>query len=210
MLVLLLLIVVLLLLALRDRSKRDTLLRDARTWVKAPTALGVFMAGMAHVTPGQKYVFAEQRVVSETYRYVGRFDQAVLHWDKGPVVDAVIERKFPTTTLPGRARARDLFQAGLYALALVDSGARADDTRLVVVYCLQSVATRCTEGTTRRSCLTCRRGRVFQVPFDRGRVAAEVERLDREYRQGRLRPVPSRETCGQCPFSRGDCKHSVL
>ena len=65
--------------------------------------------------------------------YVGRFVGAVLHWEKSPILDIVIEYKFPVKHLPRQTRKEDVFQSGLYALALLDSGLSCSSTRLVTI-----------------------------------------------------------------------------
>ena len=93
----------------------------------------------------QYFRFAEEAVVSMGHRYNGRFDQAVLRFDGVPILEVVIERKFPVRNLPRIVRTEDMFQAGLYALALMERGVSCSSTRLVVMYCTQNVASNCAQ-----------------------------------------------------------------
>jgi len=68
------------------------------------------------------YRFSEESVRSQAHRFVGRFDSAILHWEEVPILDLIVENKFPVSYLPDKAKKEDFFQAGLYALALSESG----------------------------------------------------------------------------------------
>ena len=100
----------------------------------------------------QYFRFAEEAVVSMGHRYNGRFDQAVLRFDGVPILEVVIERKFPVRNLPRIVRTEDMFQAGLYALALMERGVSCSSTRLVVMYCTQNVASNCAQEG---KCMNC-------------------------------------------------------
>ena len=164
-----------------------------------------------HRERGQRMLLQEQAVKSLSHRYVGRFDAAVLHWETNPALDVVIERKFPTRNLPDKAREEDLFQAGLYALAIRDSGISCDSARLAVVYCLQNVAHECLSRNDRRSCWDCSHGQFFEAPFKPDRVERQLKRIDEIWYRGR-KPKPASEPkrCIPCPYSQsGRCNYAV-
>ena len=124
--------------------------------------------------------------------------------------DAIIERKFPTRHLPDKIREEDLFQAGLYALALMESGVSCSSARLVLVYCLQSSAERCI-GKNHSDCVACRKGAVFSRRFNQKRVLRALEKLDEIWFHNRKpKATPSEWKCRGCTFGRdGSCNHSA-
>ncbi|MHA1216071.1 MAG: hypothetical protein ACTSPX_01945 [Candidatus Thorarchaeota archaeon] len=158
---------------------------------------------------GQKYVFSEQTVVSMTWRYRGRLDHAVLHVEKGPVLDAVFEMKFPAEYLPHRVREQDMFQAGLYALAIRDMGASCRDTRLVVCYCSQTWAKRC-DKIGLENCVSCRHSVTFTGKFRPQKIERELQRMD-GYWRGLRQPIPSPEhdKCRTCPYADKECQYAA-
>ncbi len=160
---------------------------------------------------GQPFSFKEGMVTSSTYRIKGRFDQAILYWDTNPILEALIERKFPRKILPDKARQEDVFQAELYALALAEMGAITRDSKIIVIYCLQKEASSCLDRN-REGCLNCRKGRRFVSSFKQNRVAKKLDKLNKEWYRSRVpRASPSRETCIICPYSRKrGCKHSAI
>lgn len=161
---------------------------------------------------GVHYLFNEQLVRSSKHRIVGRFDSAVLHWvQQGPVLDQIIEFKFPTKILPDHAYSHDLFQAGLYALALEDHRVNTDKAQLVLVYCLQKTAEKCLSSSN-QGCLMCGKGRVFVKSFDRKGVLRDLKRLDQIWFDNRRpRASPSGDKCIACPYSHDhSCKYSAV
>ncbi len=169
-----------------------------------------FINGRSDARPHRKYIFTEQIVTNMTRKYRGRFDHAILRMEEGPALDAVIEFKFPQQHLPYKVRKEDVFQAGLYALAMRDMGVSTGSTALLVLYCLQSEARRCGKPNIER-CFSCSKGKVFRDKFNPQRVIAAVERMD-PYWRGERRPVPmpSTENCSRCPYSNGQCQYSVV
>ncbi|UCE09268.1 MAG: hypothetical protein JSW61_09840 [Candidatus Thorarchaeota archaeon] len=160
---------------------------------------------------GKWFMFSEQTVYSMGHKFTGRFDQAVLHWGKSPILDLMIERKFPVSHLPMKRRDEDLFQAALYSLALMESGVSCSSSRLVVIYCLQNQAKRCLKRTRGLECFKCGAGRVFHEPFSQRTVLSTLERLDEVWYNGR-RPIPdpSFDKCMRCQFSRnGSCQYTL-
>jgi hypothetical protein len=159
---------------------------------------------------GKSYLFSEQTVFSMGHRFVGRFDQAILHWDESPILDAMIERKFPVSYLPKRGRDEDFFQAGLYSLALTESGVSCSSTRLVAIYCLQDNAFTCSTKNHRLDCFRCRNGRVFERPFSQKKVLRALWKLDEVWSYVRRpRPKPESLRCLKCEFGRNRyCQYS--
>lgn len=157
------------------------------------------------------YSFSEETVRSLGHRFVGRFDAAILHWANAPVLDAIVEYKFPVNHLPSQSRPEDVFQAGLYALALRESGVSCSSTRLVVIYCLQEKAKRCVRKGSTRECWRCRNGKVFVTRFKPKNVLRGLKRLDEVWYEGR-KPRPAKESsrCKVCPYSRDMCNYSVV
>ncbi|MGY5852671.1 MAG: hypothetical protein RTU92_03810 [Candidatus Thorarchaeota archaeon] len=160
---------------------------------------------------GQAFSFKEGFVTSSRYRIKGKFDQAILYWTVNPILEAVIERKFPRRILPDNARKEDVFQAELYALALAEMGAVAADCKIIVIYCLQKEASVCVDRN-RDGCLNCRTGRRFVSRLNLNRVTKKLDKLNNEWYGSKTpRAKPSRETCIICPYSRKrGCKHSAI
>lgn len=160
-------------------------------------------------TFGKSFIFREQTIRSLGHRYVGRFDYAVLHWKEVPILDAVIERKFPRNYLPSRPRPEDTFQAGLYALGLLQSGVSCSSARLILMYCLQEAARRCI-GKNRADCLSCKKGTMFTQRFRPRKVLKALRKLDEVWFDGRkpkASPIPSK--CRACPYGIDQsCRHS--
>ena len=157
------------------------------------------------------YSFSEENVRSLGHRYVGRLDGAVLHWESAPILDLVIEYKFPVKHLPQRAREEDVFQSGLYALALKESGFSCSTTKLVTIYCLQEKAKRCLDKKSTRNCWRCSDGRAFVTGFKPKNVERELRRLDEVWFEGRKpRPAHIASVCRICPYSEGRCNYSVI
>lgn len=158
----------------------------------------------------EAFLFQEQPVVSIGHRFNGRFDYAVLHWEEAPILDALIERKFPTKILPEKPRSEDMFQAGLYTLALQERGVSCTLSRLVVIYCLQQNAKRCAH-TNQTDCFSCSNGAIFTKKFDHHKVLGSLAKLDEVWFRGRkprAHPTPSK--CRACPYGKNRvCKHSA-
>ncbi|MFW9794701.1 MAG: hypothetical protein ACFFEE_10390 [Candidatus Thorarchaeota archaeon] len=159
----------------------------------------------------QYYSFTEESVQSLGYRFVGRFDKAILHWEECPVLDLVIEHKFPVKHLPNQAKSEDIFQAGLYALALMERGVSCSTTRLVNIYCLQDQARRCMEGNSPKQCWKCSDGRVHMSRFNPRSVIKSLRKMDTVWYNGRKpRPSPEERKCRECPYSNGICNYSAV
>jgi len=158
----------------------------------------------------QYYYFSEENVRSLGHRYVGRLDGAILHWETAPILDLVIEYKFPVKYLPKQARREDVFQSGLYALALLESGVSCTSTKLVTIYCLQDKAKRCIDKKSTRECWRCGEGKVFAARFKSKRVLKKLRRLD-EIWYGDRKPIPVQEPsrCGVCPYN-NRCNYSKV
>ncbi|NWF95164.1 MAG: hypothetical protein HXY34_03395 [Candidatus Thorarchaeota archaeon] len=179
--------------------------------VPAPWDLHTFLSRPpAHLSAGAKYLFSEQSVLSTTHHFRGRFDQAVFHREEVPVLDVMIERKFTVKHLPREMREEDAFQAGLYTLALLDTGVSCRNTRLVVIYCLQDEAERCVrQGPA--FCLKCRSARVYTKKFRRGPVERAIRKLDQVWFEGRPpRASTRKDRCLRCPYGHdGRCNRSL-
>jgi len=179
---------------------------------KAPWDLYEFL----HLEPSKQkvkeyYRFNEESVRSHSHRFVGRFDSAILHWEEVPVLDLIIENKFPVSYLPEKVRKEDIFQAGLYALALEETGVSCRDTRLVTIYCLQDIAKRCLQGNTPKKCWDCGEGKIFSKSFNPQKIRKALKKLDEVWykkRKPKASPTPSK--CRVCPYSKnGKCNHSA-
>ena len=158
------------------------------------------------------YLFSEEQVRSFAHRFIGRFDSAVLHWDEAPILDALIEYKFPVNHLPRRMKPEDLFQVGLYSLALAESGVSCRSARLVTVYCLQDTAKQCLQDRPGTNCCTCGEARVFKKGFNPDEIRKHLKRLDEVWYNRRLpRASPAATKCVICPFSTsGQCNYSAV
>ncbi|MHA2378455.1 MAG: hypothetical protein ACXADS_04200 [Candidatus Thorarchaeota archaeon] len=161
--------------------------------------------------PGRSFIFQEEPIRSLGHRYAGRFDFAILHWEEVPVLDAIVERKFLRKYLPSEPRPQDVFQAGLYALALMESGVSCSSTRLILVYCQQESASRCV-GRNGVDCLACGEKVMYARGFRPERVLKGLRKLDEVWYRGRTpRATPSVSKCKACPFGRNQsCIHSPL
>lgn len=157
------------------------------------------------------FIFREESIRSLGHRYAGRFDFAILHWEEAPVLDAIVERKFPLKHLPSKPRPPDVFQAGLYALALMESGVSCSSTRLFLIYCLQESASRCI-GKNEAECLTCGEKAMFVRRFRPEVVLRGLRKLDEVWYRGRKpRATPNASKCKACPYARdGSCRYSPL
>ncbi|MEM2141867.1 MAG: hypothetical protein QXS20_03030 [Candidatus Thorarchaeota archaeon] len=158
---------------------------------------------------GRYLSFHEQPVQSIVNRIAGIPDSVYMHIKDRPVVDIVVERKYPSRSLPRKAYPEDVFQASLYALALSDNGMDCRQTRLALIYCLQDRARRCMSGE-RNLCIGCRYGRVFISSFNRERTLSDLLRLDEIwFRMRTPRPSSRKDTCARCPYSdRRVCPYS--
>ncbi len=180
--------------------------------VQSPWSLSEFL----HLRPsrwkfGQYYSFSEETVRSLGYRFIGRFDNAILHWEDAPVLDLIIEHKFPVKYLPKKSRQEDIFQAGLYALALLERGVSCSSTRLVNIYCLQDRARRCMEKNSSRECWRCSDSKIYIKRFDSNRIIRSLKKMDEVWYKGRKpRPSTEHEKCIVCPYSIGKCNYSAV
>jgi len=169
--------------------------------------------GLQSIRPNssRSFIFQEEPIRSLGHRYAGRFDFAILHWEEAPILDAIVERKFPLRRLPSRPRSQDVFQAGLYALALMESGVSCSSTRLFLIYCLQESASRCI-GKNEVDCLACGKKAMFVRGFRPQKVLRGLRKLDEVWYRGRTpRATPNESKCKACPYGRdGSCKHSPL
>ncbi|MHA1484823.1 MAG: hypothetical protein ACTSPR_05860 [Candidatus Thorarchaeota archaeon] len=190
----------------------NTVFRIINGSIVAPWDLNTFLhLESESPEPNQYYSFAEEAVVSMGHRYSGKFDQAVLRFDGVPILEVVIERKFPVRNLPEIVRTEDMFQTGLYALALMESGVSCSSTRLAVIYCTQESASNCVSVGKGVNCFGCRKGRVFQQKFNPEKVLKTLKKLDEIWCM-RRKPMPSPEVgkCRACPYgTNGVCNHSA-
>ncbi len=180
---------------------------------KAPWSLTEFLSLQpSQPNRGQYYLFNKEQVRSFAHRFIGRFDSAVLHWEDAPILDALIEHKFPIKYLPSKMKPEDLFQAGLYSLALAESGVSCRSARLVIVYCLQDTAKQCLQDRPGRNCWNCGDARVFKRKFCPDEIRMHLKRLDEVWYDKRLpRASPSETKCTACPFSTsGECNYSAV
>ena len=159
----------------------------------------------------QYFSFAEETVVSMGHRYNGRFDQAVLRFSGVPVLEVVIERKFPSRNMPKIVRTEDIFQAGLYALALMERGVSCSSTRLVVIYCSQNAASNCVHTGKSVNCFEWGKGRIFQENFSPKKVLKTLKKLDEIwYKRRKPKPSPEVGKCRACPYgANGVCNYSA-
>jgi CRISPR/Cas system-associated exonuclease Cas4 (RecB family) len=161
---------------------------------------------------GEHYRFSEEQIRSSADRFVGRFDAAVLHWEEAPVLDVMMEYKFPISILPKGMREEDRFQAGLYSLALEEYGISCSSARLVIIYCLQDAAKQCFQNASSRDCWTCSQGKIFEKKFRSNEVRRQLKKLDEVwYGKRSPRATPSESKCRACPFSKqGECKYAEI
>ena len=166
----------------------------------------------SHWKRREYYRFTEELVRSLAHRYFGRFDTAILHWEDAAILDVLIEYKFPVNYLPTKMKEEDHFQAGLYSLALAESGISCSSTRLVTVYCLQDDAKRCVQDKLKRNCWSCGDGRIFEKKFNPDKIHKHLKRLDEVwYKKRKPIATPSKTKCRPCPFSqRGDCNFTAI
>ncbi|MGY5880277.1 MAG: hypothetical protein RTV31_08500 [Candidatus Thorarchaeota archaeon] len=158
------------------------------------------------------YRFSEESVRSHAHRFVGRFDGAILHWEDVPILDLIVENKFPVSYLPNKVKKEDIFQAGLYTLALAETGVSCRDTKLVVIYCLQDTAKKCLHGNSLRKCWDCGEGKIFSKKYDQREIMKNLTRIDAVwYKKRKPRASPSEDNCRPCPYSRnGKCNYSAV
>jgi hypothetical protein len=202
---------ILLFLALQPRTGLATTGMKMRRALPSPWSLADFVRTKPNrKNLNQYYAFTEENVRSLGHRYVGRLDGAILHWESAPILDLVIEYKFPVKHLPEKARKEDVFQSGLYALALYESGISCSSTKLVTIYCLQEKAKRCFDKKSTSNCWRCRDGKTFATKFKPNKVERTLKRLDEVWYEGR-KPRPAHETsaCRICPYSEGKCNYSL-
>ena len=200
------------LLVLQPRTGFATTGMKMRRSISAPGSLAEFLnLESKRGKLNQFYSFSEENVRSLGHRFVGRFDSAILHWEESPILDLVIEHKFPVKHLPREASKEDVFQSGLYALALLDSGVSCSSTRLVTVYCLQDRAKRCLDRKSTKECWQCDDGKTFMTRFNPKNVIRKLRKLDEVWYEGRKpRPVHEPGRCRICPFSDGRCNYSAV
>jgi hypothetical protein len=203
---------VLLLLNSQARTRFSTTGMKMRRAVPAPWGLTEFLK----LKPrrwnfGDYYSFTEETVRSLGQRFIGRLDNAILHWEDVPVLDLVIDYKFPVQHLPERSRSEDIFQAGLYALALYESGVSCSNTRLVNIYCIQDRARRCIDGNSPRSCWKCGDSKIHVKRFDPNKVIKTLKKMNEVWYNGR-KPKSSSdpEKCRICPYSKDICNYSAV
>ncbi len=157
-------------------------------------------------------LFAEESVVSMTYRFNGRVDAAIVAWSSGPILEAIVERKFPHKHLPTKAYPEDVFQGSLYALALKEKGFSVSSTHIVTIYCIQDTAESCLKKETGLYCLKCGKGKVFISKLRERSVVKSISRLDEVWYRGRdPEPNPSVSSCRRCPYSTdGTCNFTAV
>jgi hypothetical protein len=162
--------------------------------------------------PKQPYLFTEEHVISMGHQFNGRFDAAVLRSAEAPILEIMIERKFPTKILPEEVRQEDMFQAELYILALMESGVSCTSTRTIILYCLQDEATRCPYHRETRVCMSCPKGRKFETKFNQKKVLRVLSKLDEVWYYSRKpKASPSVTNCRVCPYSmKHICQYSAV
>ncbi len=203
---------ILLLLALQPSTGFTTTGMKLRRAIQATLSLSEFLKMKPERWKlNQYYFFSEENVRSLGHRFVGRLDGVVLHREETPILDLVIEYKFPLKYLPKKARPEDVFQSGLYALALLESGVSCSSTRLVTIYCLQDRAKRCLDRKSTRDCWRCSDGKTFTTRFKPKSVLRKLERLDEVWYRGRKpRPAQVQSACRVCPYSKDKCNYSLV
>jgi hypothetical protein len=156
------------------------------------------------------FLFTEENVYSISNRFRGRFDMAILHWDESPILDVLFERKFPTGRLPIKVHQYDVFQASLYALALMDSGVICSSTKIIVAYCRQEDAIKCQHNRAIASCLRCDNGAVFTIDFSFKETIKKLHSLNRYWFESKQpKSSPDIHKCSICPYaSKEVCKWS--
>jgi hypothetical protein len=113
--------------------------------------------------------------------------------------------------LPKKAREEDVFQSGLYALALQESGLSCSSTKLVTIYCLQEKAKRCLDKKSTRNCWRCSDGQAFVTRFRPKEVERTLRRLDEVWYEGRKpRPAHEASICRICPYNEVRCNYSAI
>ncbi len=159
----------------------------------------------------KRCLFTEESVISMTHRYTGRFDAAVLRFNQVGILEAVIERKYPTRFLPREPQKEDFFQASLYALALQESGVSCSSAKLVTIYCLQEHAKNCQKKNV-ANCVRCRNASVMVKSFRPSRTISQLQKMDDYwFRNKTPEPKSNRNVCIICPFSRdGRCQYSAI
>ena len=183
-----------------------------RRAVSAPVCLSEFLTKEERQRKSHfYYFFSEETVRSLGHRFVGRFDGAVIHWEDVAVLDLVIEYKFPSHQLPSHKKPEDVFQAGLYALALMESGISCSSTKLVTIYCPQDRAEKCLERKSIRDCWRCSESRSYVAKFRPNDVLRTLRRLDEVWYEGR-KPKPTQEeyNCRVCPYRNDRCSYSLV
>jgi hypothetical protein len=158
------------------------------------------------------YLFSEESAVSMTHRFNGKFDTALLRWDTGPILEALIERKFPRSFIPDQVKEEDVFQASLYTLALKEKGISCATTNLIVIYCVQDTAIKCMKKQGGLDCFRCNEGKVFKSRFKEKKTLKQLAKLDEIWYEGRKpAPKPGKGNCRPCPFNQNKhCKHSAV
>lgn len=202
---------IMLLVYTKVQTSLPSLGRLLRGSMSAPWGLFDFLTSLPWgLREDQRYLFTEQWVSSKRHSFGGRFDYAIMRYGEVRILDAVIERKFPMGRLPSKAKPEDAFQAGLYSLALMDSGVSCKSAKLIIMYCNQQNAFRCGRSTF-PDCLNCSKPRIFLKQFKSDEVVHALHRLDEVWKGVRPpRPCPERTKCSGCPFGGlGQCRYSV-
>ncbi|MHA1928911.1 MAG: hypothetical protein ACTSV2_10100 [Candidatus Thorarchaeota archaeon] len=163
-------------------------------------------------SPREGFLFSEENVTSMAHRYNGRFDQAILRWDEVPILEMMIERKFPVHILPTKAKQEDIFQASLYTLALLERGISCSSTKLVVIYCLQKNAEKCFDKASVANCFKCRKGKTFQKKFNAEKTIKLLDKMNQVwYKARKPKATPSIAKCSTCPYKKMNvCNYSAV
>ena len=203
---------IILLLLSQPRTGLSNIGMKMRKAIPAPWSLYEFL----HLKPSrwkfnQYYSFSEETVWSVGHRFIGRFDKAIFHWEDSPVLDLIIEHKFPVRYLPEKSKPEDIFQAGLYALALYESGISCSATGLVNIYCLQDRAKKCVKGNSAIECWQCGYNKIHIKRFHPNKVIKELKKMNKVwFSDSSPRPTPEQRKCRACPYSKGKCNYSVV
>ena len=202
---------ILLLISLRPRTGFATTGMKIRKAISTPLNLAEFLGRKPdRGKHDQYYFFSEENVRSLGHRFIGRFDGAIFHWENVPVLDLIIEYKFPVKHLPQQSRPEDVFQAGLYALALLESGVSCTSTKLVTIYCLQENAKKCIDQKESRECWKCNKSQTHVTRFKPKTILRELNRLDEVWYNGRKpRPAQDSSSCRVCPYNES-CNYSLI
>lgn len=203
---------IILLLISQPRTGLFTIGMKMRRAIPSPWSLSEFLQLKPSRWKFNQYnSFSEETVRSLGHRFIGKFDNAIFHWEDSPVLDLIIKHKFPVRHLPEKSRLEDIFQAGLYALALYETGMSFSSTRLVNIYCLQDRAKKCLESKSAKECWQCGDNKTHIKRFHPNKVIKDLTKMNRVwFNNQKLRPSPEQGKCRACPYSKGKCNYTAV